>query len=124
MFPKGSLTLLQLGAMVSHTFQVSFSFSLCLFFPAQTASFLQAEHPLFVFTRFQQCASFPAITTMHFHLTNHTTALTVVPAQRFPSDYPMLYFRSRLMTAQPPGEGFVFCTVPNPSTSPQTPVTL
>lgn len=37
-------------ATVSHIFQVSFSFSLCLLLPAQTTSFLQAERPLFAFT--------------------------------------------------------------------------
>lgn len=41
---------LAVWAMVSHTFQVSSSFNLCLFFPAQTTSFLQPEHPPFLFT--------------------------------------------------------------------------
>ena len=73
-------------AMASQVFHASFSFSLRLFFPAQTTSFSQAEHPLFCtyFAHFQHGASLPAITTMRFHLTNHSTALTVAPA-RFPS---------------------------------------
>lgn len=126
-FPKSSLTLLQ--DLVHEWCLTLFRFPLLSAYACSStnhqllAGWSPSPSPG---THFQLCwlpTLFFPVTTLQLHLASHTTALPVAPAC-FPSHCPMLYLCSWPVIAQPPTEGFVFCTVPNLSTSPQTPLTL